>query len=239
LAAYPIGRTRHMDANTVASLLKDRLLFPTAVVLSILGSGFLYLWNEHKDLARFKDQLNVDRKAIYEERLALEKARADLAIQRVEGQLAIEQLQAVRPASAAGVQPETPLRPGLRTAPAASIAAALTASSLAGLAREPPPSNPTVSAAPDRTQVAEATLLRLMSEFSTIGVNLKKAPSCSHYREDAPKHAAARAKYLEIKSVAEAYSLTEKFKTFLTGNAPGTSRILGEHEYTTTCSDTG
>lgn len=66
-------------------------------------------------------------------------------------------------------------------------------------------------------KAAEEKMLALMSEFSTLGVDLNSNPFCGD-KADLVRYNTAKSKYDEIYSLAEAYSLDEKYSNFLFHN---------------------
>lgn len=67
-------------------------------------------------------------------------------------------------------------------------------------------------------KAAERQLLTLMSEFSVLGVDLNANPFCGT-QAGLDKYNSAASKYTQIAALAQAYSLEDKYRKFLTRNA--------------------
>lgn len=191
-----------MDLKIVIALAR-RYLASTVIVLLMLAGGMVFVWGEYKELSKQKDQLATERKALYEERALSEKNRADTAIALMERKVeidkrefALEQLEAQNKERLTILQQKTAEN---------------------DVALEKVKQGQSVLSQAQRQKEAEEKIQTLMSEFSAMGVNLNDPLRCED-SEALTKHNAAKSKYTEIYTLAEANRLTQRFRNFLFHN---------------------
>lgn len=191
-----------MDLKIVIALAR-RYLASTVIVVLMLAGGMVFVWGEYKELSKQKDQLATERKALYEERALSEKNRADTAIALMERKVeidkrefALQQLEAQNKERLTILQQKTAEN---------------------DVALEKVKQGQSVLSQAQRQKEAEEKIQTLMSEFSAMGVNLNDPLHCGD-SEALTKHNAAKSKYTEIYTLAEANRLTQRFRNFLFHN---------------------
>jgi hypothetical protein len=190
-----------MDLKPILTFAKRNTASLLAAMV-LLSSGFMFLWNEYKDLSKQKDQLVDDRKVFNDERAAFEKDRTAQTIATLERKAELDK----RELSLLGREKESQA--------ALSIVQQRTAENNVAL-KNLKRAESVVSAA-QRTKLAEEKIEHLMSEFSALGVNLNALPKCG---DEEARYKAAQAKYSEILAVSKAYRLESSYKAFLLLNA--------------------
>lgn len=189
--------------KTALSLVSQHYLAPTVAVMLFLAPAAGYVWNEYKQIQKEKDQLTSERKSFYEERLLSERNRVDTTTALLTKQseldkreFALQQLEEQNKERLAALKQRT-----------AEYEAA------AGKLQQAAAS---VSQAQQLKEVEEK-LSKLMSEFSSMGVNLNDTLRCGD-SEALAKYNSAKAKYSEIYTLAEASRLTARYKHFFFKN---------------------
>lgn len=202
-----------IDLQSAITLGTRRYIAPTVVVVLLLATFSGYIWSEYRALLKEKDVLAENRKAFNDERLLFEKYRADTAIEfnskkseLERREFATQQLELINKERLASLK---------ETAGEYKLA-------LEGLRQK----QVSVSES-QRMREAEREISKLMSEFSAMGINLNESLKCGDY-EFRAKFNAAKAKYTEIYSLAQAYGLTERYQSFFFHN--------GQHVYSA-CED--
>jgi len=191
-----------LDLTTILKILRGRFLVPTLTVLILLSAGMAFVWGEYKEVLKQKDSMAADRKVLYEDRVAFEKERASAAASMAVSQAELEKREyLVKQAQGQLAEKLSDLRQRADQYGSAEARLKIAAQSVsaAQLGRD-----------------AEERLLRLMSEFSALGVSLNSAP-CGDAAA-LQKYNVARAKYSEAHAVAEANGLTKKYKAFFATN---------------------
>lgn len=185
-----------MDMKTAITLGTRRYLAPTVIVLLVLASGMAYVWGEYKDLLK-------ERKSLNDEIVRSEKNRADASIaliaQKAEldkREFVLQQLEGQNKEKLASLQQR-----------ASEYEAAF------GKLQQ---AQSSVSQA-QRQKEVEDKLQTLMSQFSAMGVNLNDPLRCGDADGQA-RYNAAKAKYTEIYTLAEANGMTKRFNNFFFHN---------------------
>lgn len=161
------------------------------------------MWQGYKDLSKGKEDLAAARQSFSEERIALERSRADMAIDLIKRkteldnrEFVLQQLEGKNKEGLAALQER-----------AADYQVAFDKLQLA---------QSSVSQA-QKTKDAEEKIQKMMSEFSEMGVNLNDALPC----EDADalkRFNKAKTKYDEIQTLAEASRLSSRYSNFFLSN---------------------
>lgn len=185
-----------MELKTVLLLGSRRYLASTVVVLLLNAGGMAYIWSQYKDLQNEKERFSSTQKTYFEERNAFEKYRAAANIELTERKAEIEKREFV-----VGQLEMTNTQRQVDVAKKTNELAH-TELALSDL---------------QRTKDAEEKLQKLMSEFSALGVDLNNAVPCDN-QEAQRRFDAAKAKYYEAYSLAEAYRLTKRFEMFFFHN---------------------
>jgi len=192
-----------LELKTILSLATRRYIAPTIVVVLLLAGGMVYVLGEYKQVLKDKEQVLVERKTLYEERVTLEHTRSEVAIAQSarQGELEkrefiLQQLESQNKERLADVQKKvdaySAAETRLRTV-AASVSRA------------------------QRTKEIEEKLQRLMSEFSSMGVDLNSPPKCGDTAGES-RFNMAKSKYSEIYALAEAAGLEAKYEHFFFKN---------------------
>ncbi|MDD2310441.1 MAG: hypothetical protein PHH91_12740 [Desulfuromonadaceae bacterium] len=197
-----------MDIKTAITLVKQRYLVPTVVVIISLSGGMAYVWSEYKELLKQRVQLIAEQKKYTDEKSASEKHYSDAAIMLLERKAELDKREFVlQQLEKENQNRSTTLQ---QRAVAYSDAYNKLHQAQTNVSRD------------QRVKEAEEKIQRLMSEFSAMGVNLNDPVRCNDI-EGLAKHNSAKTKYSEIYTVAEAYGLKEQFNNFLFHN--GQSRF--------------
>lgn len=192
-----------IDLKSAIALGTRRYLAPTIVVSLMLAGGMVYVWGEYKELLKEKDGLSEARDRLNMEKSTFEKYRADTAIEinskkseLIQREVKLQQAEENNKEYLASLR---------RTADEYKAAS--------DKLREEQ------SAVSDSTRIyeAEEKISNLMSEFSAMGVDLNEPLKCGDY-EFRARFNSAKAKYTEIYSLAEAYGLTERYRSFFFHN---------------------
>lgn len=185
-----------MDMKTAITLGTRRYLGPTVIVLSVLASGMAYVWGEYKELLK-------ERKSLNDEIVRSEKNRSDASLaliaQKAEldkRQFVLEQLEGLNKEKLAALQQR-----------ASEYEVAFVRLQQA---------QSSVSQA-QRQKDIEDKLQALMSQFAAMGVNLNDPLRCGDIEGQA-RYSAAKAKYSEIYTLAEANGMTKRFRNFFFDN---------------------
>lgn len=188
-----------LDLKTAHALAR-RYLASTVVAILVLGGAIVPIWAGYQSLAKDRDQLTSDRKALLEERLQSEKMRNEAAIalmtQKAEldkREFMLKQLDDQSKQQLASAQKQTAVNE------AAARALQRTQVSLSQSQRQ---------------KEVEEQLQALMSQFSAMGVDLNEDKVRCSGPDGAAKFNIAKAKYAEIYTLAEAYGLTKRFEHF-------------------------
>lgn len=189
-----------MDMKTAITLGTRRYLAPTVIVLLVLASGMAYVWGEYKELLK-------ERKSLSDEIVRSERNRTDASLaliaQKAEldkRQFVLEQLEGQNKEKLAALQQR-----------ASEYETAF------GRLQQ---AQSSVSQA-QRQKEIEDKLQALMSQFSAMGVNLNDPLRCGDADRQA-RYNAAKAKYSEIYTLAEANGMTKRFHNFFFHNGQGT-----------------
>ncbi len=205
-----------LDLKTAHALAK-RYLASTVVAILVLGGAIVPIWAGYQSLAKDRDQLASDRKALLEERLQSEKMRSEAAIALVtqkaeldKREFMVKQLDDQGKQQLVSVQKQTA-------------------------------ENEVATRALQRTQVSlnqsqrlkevEQQLQALMSQFSAMGVDLNEDKVRCSGPDGAAKFNIAKAKYVEIYTLAEANGLKKRFEHFFFEN--------GQHIFSIGCGKNG
>ncbi|SHL17214.1 hypothetical protein SAMN05216428_101327 [Nitrosospira sp. Nsp11] len=187
-----------MDLITAITLVARRYLAPTVIVILVLASGMSYVWSEYKDLLK-------ERKSLDDEIVRSERNRADASIaliaQKAElekREFVLQQLERQNKEKLAALQQRA-------SEYDAAFGKLQQAQSSVGEAQ--------------RQKEVEDKIQTLMSEFSAMGVNLDDPVRCGDTDGQA-RFNAAKAKYTEIYTLAEANRMTKRFNNFLFHNEP-------------------
>lgn len=190
-----------------------RYIAPTVVVLLVLASGMGYVWSQYKELIKEKEQLAVERKSFYNDRVLSERNRADVATTLLAQKYEIEKREFVLQQ----LEGQNKERLTALHQRAAEYDAAF------GKLQQ---AQTTVSQT-QRLKEAEEKIQKLMSEFSAIGVDLDDTLRCGDSDARA-KHNAAKVKYTEIYTLAEANGLTKRFNNFFFHNGQNIHSVCTE-----------
>ena len=196
-----------IDLKSAIALGTRRYIAPTIVVIIFLAGGMSYIWSEYQELLKEKDTLTEERRIFNEERIAFEKYRTDTTIEYHTKKNELEQRELI--AQQLEQDNSQRLESLKKTAEEYKLA-------IGELQQE----QETVSES-RRVREAEKEISKLMSEFSAIGVDLNESIKCSD-SELRTRFNSAKAKYTEIYSLAQAYGLTERYKSFFFHNAQHT-----------------
>ncbi|MBI3095025.1 MAG: hypothetical protein HYY97_09150 [Rhodocyclales bacterium] len=185
-----------MDLKTALILAARRYLAPTLVVVLVLASGMTYVWGEYKELLK-------ERKALSDEIVLSEKNRADASIALIAQKAELEKREFVLQ------QLEGQNKDRL----AALQQRASEYESAFGKLQQ---AQSSVSQA-QRQKEVEDKIQSLMSQFSSMGVNLNDSTRCGD-TDGQSRFNAAKAKYSEIYTLAEANGMTKRFSSFFFQN---------------------
>jgi DNA repair exonuclease SbcCD ATPase subunit len=185
-----------MDLKTAITLGTRRYLAPTVIVLLLLASGMSHVWGEYKDLLR-------ERKSLNDEIVHSERNRADASIALIAQKAELDKREFVL------LQLEGQNKEKLSSLQqrASEYEAAF------GKLQQ---AQSSVSQA-QRQKEVEDKLQALMSEFSAMGVNLSDSLRCGDV-DGQTRYNAAKAKYSEIYTLAEANGMKKRFSNFLFHN---------------------
>lgn len=182
--------------KTAITLVKRPYLAPTITILLMLGSVMAYVWSEYKDLLK-------ERKSLSDEIVRSEKNRADASIALIaqKGELdkrefILEQLEGQNKEKLATLQ---------RRASEYEVAFDKLQQAQSSLSQA------------QRQKEVEDKIQALMSQFSAMGVNLNDQLHCGDV-DGRARHNAAKAKYTEIFTLAEANGMTKRFNNFIFHN---------------------
>lgn len=191
-----------MELKTLLTIVRGRFLVPTIVVAVLCAGGMTYVWTEYKAMLKEKDAVAADRRSLFDERVAFERMRTDAAASQSSREMDLQKREYMLQ------QAELRLKEATEASQKRSDELAANADRLRLAAAS-------VSQA-ERMRDAENKLQRLMSEFSTMGINLNTA-ACGDTAA-AQAFNAAKAKYSEALAVAEANGLYERYKQFFFKN---------------------
>jgi septal ring factor EnvC (AmiA/AmiB activator) len=192
-----------MDFKTLLTIVRGRFLVPTIIVGILCIGGMTYVWAEYKALLKEKDAASADRKALYDERVAFEKMRADSAASQASRETELQKREYTLQ------QNEQRLKESMELSQKKSDELNASADRLRITAAA-------VSQA-ERLRDAESKLQRLMGEFSAMGVDLNNTP-CGDPAATKSFNA-AKSKFSEALALAEASGLYEKYKHFFFKNS--------------------
>jgi hypothetical protein len=191
-------KLHHMDLKT-AMVLTRRFLAPTVVVILMLAGSMAWVWGEYKEVVKQRGQLVAERQAFNDEKLTLERHRADSLIALSERKAELDKREFIVQ------QREKDYQEQLSNLQQ-RVAEYDTASAKLKQAQAE------VSEA-QRIKTAEEKIERLMSEFSAIGANLSRR-TCDD-TEAQRRYDAAQAKHSEIYTLIKAYGLKGRYDHFL------------------------
>jgi len=186
-----------------AKELASRYLAPTVVVILVLVGGFAWEVSLYKNIQAQKDQLNKEIKAISDEKVASEKNITAAAMALLERKAELDKREYILQQ----LEKETNNQSATLQQRAIEYGDAYSKLQQAQL----------IVGHEQRVKSAEEDIKRLMSEFSRLGVNLNDPLKCNDQAWMA-KYNAAKAKYSEIYTTAEAFGLKNRFNTFLFQN---------------------
>lgn len=185
-----------MDMKTAITLGTRRYLAPTVIVVLVLASGMAYVWGEYKDLLK-------ERKSLNDEIVRSEKNRADASIELIAQKADLDKREFVlQQLESQNKEKLTSLQQRASEYEAAFGKLQQTQSSVSQAQRQ---------------KEVEDKLQALMSQFSEMGVNLNDPLRCADADGQA-RYNAAKAKYTEIYTLAEANGMTKRFNSFFFHN---------------------
>lgn len=202
-----------LDLKTAIALGTRRYLAPTVAVILILASGMVYVFTEYKALAKEKDQLAADRKALYDERVLSERTRADASVALIAQKAEIEKREFILQ------QLEDQNKERLAALHKRAIENEDTS-------RKLQQAQSTISQA-QRLKEIEEKLQKLMAEFSAMGIDLNAPLRCGD-SEGLTRFNAAKAKFTEIYTLAEANGLVKRFNYFFFKNNQNVAHFVCE-----------
>ena len=198
--------TIKMDIKTATELIRKHLASTILVVLVLCG-GIAYIWGEYKDLLKQKDILSQEMKNFNSEKSAFEKYQLTVTAATQERKLELDKREFILNQ----LEDENKTEVSALQQRAAEYSAAF--AKLQDAERN--------VSAEQRIKNAEYKIQKLMSEFSSMGVNLNAALKCGDSEAES-RFNAAKSKYYEILAVSESYGLYENYKQFFFHNSPST-----------------
>jgi hypothetical protein len=181
-----------MDLNAALAITARRYIAPVLVVVLLLGSSMAYIWEEYKTLLK-------ERKVFTDEVVRFQKNNADAAIVLNTKKTELEKREFVLH------QQEEQYREKLVALQKRASEYEVAFGKLQG-------AQSSVSQA-QRQKEVEDKIQILMSQFSAMGVDLNDSIRCGD-ASGLIRFNAAKAKYSEIYTLAEANGLTKRFNTF-------------------------
>ncbi|WP_155295355.1 hypothetical protein [Chromobacterium violaceum] len=185
-----------MDIKTAIILGSKRYVGPTVVVLLLLAGGMSYVWAEYKELLK-------ERKSLNNEIALFEKTRSEASVVMIakkaeldKREFTLQQLESQNKEKLAALQ----LRSSEYEAAFGKLEQAQSSVSRAQQEKE-----------------AENKIQTLMSEFSSMGINLNEPIRCGD-TDDQKRYNTALAKYIEIYTLAEAKGMKSKYNNFFFHN---------------------
>lgn len=194
-----------LDLKTARALAR-RFLASTVVAILVLGGAIVPIWSGYQSLAKEKDQLASDRKALLEERVLSENMRSEAAIALITQKADLDKREfMLQQLDGQSKERLTSVQNQMAENDAAARAMQKTQVALSQS---------------QRLKEIEDQLQTLISQFSAMGVDLDDDKVRCAGPEGLAKFNTAKSKYVEIYTVAEAYGLTKRFEHFFFKNGP-------------------
>lgn len=198
-------KQNNMDFKTVSELVGKHLASSIIVILVLGVGGGHFIWNEYKELLKQKNLLSQEFNKFHSEKSEFQKYRLEVTAAMQERKMELDkrefilsQLEQKNLNEIAAIQQR-----------ANEYRAAFSKLQI---------QQKNVSNA-ERIKNAEEKIQKLMSEFSSLGIDLNSTLKCND-SEAKSKFDVAKSKYYEMVAISQSYGLYDSYKQFFFHNAP-------------------